>query len=86
MKRYDFIETGINVMGISLSVTDLTQILNVILLAVSVASILFKAGYAVYTHIRNRSLDGAKKAIDEAKDELEKLREKQKNGRDHKGD
>ena len=84
MKTYDVAETGINVLGITLSVSDLSQILNVVLLAVSIASILFKIGLMIYNHLKKRDFDGVAKAIEEAEKDFKELRRKT-HGRDHEG-
>ena len=84
MKSYDFAETGLNIFGIAVSVTDLNQVLNLVLLIVSVASILFRCGYKVYILIRGKKMKEAIDAIDEAKDELSQIVDK-KEGDTHEG-
>ena len=86
MKTYDAIETSVNVAGIAVSVTDLNQILNLIVLVVSVASILFKAGLMVYRHIKAKNLEEAIVVVEDAQQQLEEIQEKIEDGRNQKGD
>ena len=85
MKTYDFAETGLNIFGIAVSVTDLNQVLNLVLLVVSVASILFRCGYKVYRLIKERRVEDAIVVVDEAKDEITEIVNKTK-GESDEGD
>lgn len=78
MKTYDFAETGLNIFGIAVSVTDLNQVLNLVLLIVSVASILLRSAFKIYSLVKERKMKEAIDAIDEAKGELTQIVEKTK--------
>lgn len=78
MKRLlDIAETGLNTMGVLIGVSDIENVLNLVLLIVSILAILWRAGYAIYQHVRNKRLDKIGDEIDKAKDEIEKLMPKE---------
>lgn len=66
--------TVLNVFGIMLSVNDVSSILNLILLVVSIASIVARAVILVIQKIREKDYKGAVDEIDKAQDEIESLR------------
>lgn len=78
MKRLlDIAETGLNTMGVLIGISDIENVLNLVLLIVSILAILWRAGYAIYQHVRNKRLDKIGDEIDKAKDEIEKLMPKE---------
>lgn len=78
MKRLlDIAETGLNTMGVLIGVSDIENVLNLVLLIVSILAILWRAGYAIYQHVRNKRLDKIGDEIDKAKDDIEKLMPKE---------
>lgn len=86
MKIYDTIETGINAAGIAISITDLNQVLNMVVLCVSVASILFKAGFAIYKHVKAKNFEDAMVVVEDATEQLEDLKGKIEDGRNQESD
>ena len=78
MKRLlEIAETGLNTMGVLIGISDIENVLNLVLLIVSILAILWRAGYAIYQHVRNKRLDKIGDEIDKAKDEIEKLMPKE---------
>lgn len=78
MKHFDTFETCINVLGISVAITDIYNILSIILLVVSIASMLIRGCYKIYMHIKNKNIDKAIEEVDKLKDDLEDLQDKTK--------
>lgn len=80
MKRLlDIAETGLNTVGVLIGVSDIENVLNLVLLIVSILAILWRAGYAIYQHVRNKRLDKIGDEIEKAKDDIEKLMPKEEN-------
>lgn len=78
MKRLlDIAETGLNTVGVLIGVSDIENVLNLVLLIVSILAILWRAGYAIYQHVRDKRLDKIGDEIDKAKDDIEKLMPKE---------
>lgn len=72
-KAWDLAETALNAVGVMIGVSDVENVLNLVLLIVSIIAILWRAGYAIYTHIKNNRLDEVGDELDKAKDDIEKL-------------
>ena len=84
MKKFmDIAEPLLNGMGILVGVSDIENILNIVLLCVSIFAILWRAGYTIYTHIKQKNFDKIGDEIDKVKDEIENLmpKEDNKNGK-----
>lgn len=78
MKRLlDIAETGLNTVGVLIGVSDIENVLNLVLLIVSILAILWRAGYAIYQHVREKRLDKIGDEIEKAKDDIEKLMPKE---------
>lgn len=76
-KTLNVLETGLNAIGIAIGVSDMENVLNVILLIISIASILFRAGYAIYQKIKEKKYNEIAKELDDAKEALEQLQNKE---------
>ena len=80
MKKFmDIAEPLLNGMGILVGVSDIENILNIVLLCVSIFAILWRAGYTIYHHIKEKKFDKIGDEIDKAKDEIENLMPKEDN-------
>lgn len=81
-KVLDACETGLNVVGVAIGVSDIESVLNVILLIVSIAAILFRAGYAIYQKVKEKKYSEIADELESAKKQLEQLQPKEddKNG------
>ena len=71
MKTYDYIETGVNVLGIGISLADLQNVLSIVLLIISILSICFRGGLMIYQHIKNKDIDGAIQVSKDTQTEIE---------------
>ena len=84
MKKFmDIAEPLLNGMGILIGASDIENILNIVLLCVSIFAILWRAGYTIYHHIKEKKFDKISDDINNAKDEIENLmpKEDNKNGK-----
>lgn len=80
MKKFmDIAEPLLNGMGILVGVSDIENILNIVLLCVSIFAILWRAGYTIYQHIKEKKFDKIGDDINNAKDEIENLMPKEDN-------
>ena len=80
MKKFmDIAEPLLNGMGILIGVSDIENILNIVLLCVSIFASLWRAGYTIYHHIKEKKFDKIGDEIDKAKDEIENLMPKEDN-------
>ena len=80
MKRVlDVCETGLNIVGVAIGVSDIESVLNVILLVVSILAILFRAGYAIYQHVKEKNYSKIAEELESAKKQLEQLQAKEDN-------
>lgn len=80
MKKFmDIAEPLLNGMGILIGVSDIENILNIVLLCVSIFAILWRAGYTIYHNIKEKKFDKIGAEIDKAKDEIENLMPKEDN-------
>ena len=65
---------GIDVVSLTVALADVYSILSICLLVLSIISILWRAGYAIYTHIKNKQYDKVGEELDKAvKDINDKL-------------
>lgn len=74
-KIVDTAETALNALSILISVQDLNDIINLILLIVSVLAILWRAGYAIYKHIKDKNYDKVSDELDKTKKDIENLKD-----------
>lgn len=59
--------------GIVLSVEDITQVLNLVLLIVSLVNICIVLGLRLYSAIKNHNIQEVKEACEEAKDGINEI-------------
>lgn len=84
MKRVlDVCETGLNIVGVAIGVSDIESVLNVILLVVSILAILFRAGYAIYQHVKEKNYSKIAEELESARKQLEQLQAKEDNKNDN---
>ena len=73
MKVSNIIEDVLIATGLTIALTDIHQILSIIILVFNVCWILWKCGYGIYKHVKNKNLDEVEKQLEDAKNELEEL-------------
>ena len=75
-KAIDYAEDALIVGGVAISLNMIYQILGIIILACQIVLIIAKAGIKIYKLIKEKKIKEAVDAVNEAKDELETLKEK----------
>ena len=75
-KAIDYAEDALIVGGVAVSLNMIYQILGIVILACQIVLILVKAGIKIYNLIKDKKVKEAVDAVNDAKDELEKLKEK----------
>ena len=84
MKIYDYCETGVNIAGIAVSVGDLNQVLNMVVLIISVCSLLFRACWKIYQLVKENRFEEVGDALDETKDQLTQIANQTKGDTDER--
>ena len=82
-KLLNIAETILNGIGITVSVTDLNNILNIILLVISILSILVRASISIYNHYKEKKYNEIANDLEKTKDEIETIinKEDKKDGK-----
>jgi len=75
-KSLDLAETCLNVLGLTVSLSDINNLLNIILLVVSVLAILVRGFFEIKKHIENKEYDKAVETFEDTKEKLEDLTNK----------
>lgn len=77
MKKYnDIITSALGTIGITVSVQDLNQIVNLVLLVLSIINILYMLTIRIIERVKSKDYKNVSKDIEEAKNDLEKLKKK----------
>lgn len=79
---YEKIDNFINAIGILYGLTNIQQILGIIILVLNILSIFIKSGIAIYNKIKKKQFNDIVDIIDNTAQEIEKLKEANKNGED----
>lgn len=74
MKYLDNIENAFNFFGIFYGINNIEQFLGIILLTINTFLILFKTIYKIILKIKNKQYNNIEKDIENAIDEIEKLK------------
>lgn len=78
MKK-DNISSGVSIFTASFALTNIEQILSIIILVISILNILINMGIKIYFRIKNKQIQEIPNDIKQASEELEKLKEKEGN-------
>lgn len=78
-KAITVVENALAVGGVALSLTQIEQVLGIVLLAVQIGIILTRLAIKVVHHIKSGNVEEAVKATQEAQEEIEKATKKGKN-------
>lgn len=70
---FDAIESGFNILGLAIGVSDIESWLGVCLLVINILAILIRSGIRVYDHLRHGRVDDAYKEVERARDDINKL-------------
>ena len=76
MKHINVLEDALIVGGITISITMIYQVLGIVILSFQIILILIKAGVKIYNLIKQKKYKEVEECIDDAKGELENLKEK----------
>lgn len=81
LDKREITSSVIGTIGISTSVQNLTEILNLIVLILSIANIMWVLIYGIYKHVKNKEYDKISNDIENAKNGIENVKkEDNKNG------
>lgn len=80
MKTNEISSSVLGTLGITLSVQDLTQVVNLILLILSVINILWVLASKVYKHIEKKEYDKVSDDINDAIQDIKDIKGDDKNG------
>ena len=80
-KSIQAIDYSVDVTSGAYGLANIQTILGIILLVLSICSILYKMGLSIYIHIKNKKYEEIAKDIDNAIDEIEKLKDGDNNGK-----
>lgn len=78
-KAIQTIDYSVDLASGAYGLANIYTILGIILLILSISSILFKMGFSIYTHIKNKQFAKIQEDLDHAKEELEKLKDGENN-------
>ena len=86
VKPIEIIEDVLIATGITISLSDIHQILSIIILVVDVVWILFKCGLKIYQKIKEKKYSEIAEDIKTASEELKELDNQINESKDSKGD
>ena len=78
-KSIQLIDYSVDVASGGYGLANIQSILGIILLVLSILSILFKCGFSIYTHIKNKQYKEIENDLEKAQEEIEKLKEGKNN-------
>lgn len=76
--RSDIFTSLLSVLGVSVSVENLDSVLNLVLLIISIINILVVLGLRIYNAVKNKNVDEVKKAVEEAKEDINEIKRNDK--------
>lgn len=71
LKSLDY---GLDAIGLTYSIANIKEILGIIILVLSILSALYKLGVTIYTKIKTKKFNEISKEIENAKEELEEIK------------
>lgn len=77
--KYEIISNATSVVTGSYAIATIQDTLGVIILVLSILNILWNMGYRIYTHIKEKRYEKISQEIETAKEELQKIKEKDGN-------
>ena len=78
MKK-DNVSSGVSIFTASFALTNIEQILSIIILVISILNILINMGIKIYLRIKNKQIQEIPNDLKQVSEELENLKEKNKN-------
>ena len=77
-KVFDAIESCFNILGLAIGVNEIESWLGITLVVINILAILIRAGIKIYDHLRHGRVDDAIEEVDKARDDINKLDDKDK--------
>ena len=74
MKRNDVFSSVIGAMGLTISVQDLENYINIVLLIVSVINILYSLAFRIHNRIKYKEYDKISQDLTDAEEQIENLK------------
>lgn len=74
MNILDKVENALVVVGLTIGIANIKDILGIVLIALQVAIILYKTGVSIYKKVQARNYDDILADLDKAQKELEELK------------
>lgn len=85
MNILDKVENGLVGVGLTIGIANIKDILGIVLIALQVAIILYKAGVSIYKKVQARNYDDILADLDKAQKELEELKNSLADKEEHDG-
>lgn len=76
--KNDYISDGISILTGSFAIINIEHILSIVILVLSILNIVFNALIKIINHIKNKQYDLIDDEINQAKEDIENLQEKEK--------
>lgn len=73
--KYQTISSATSIVTGSYAIANIQDTLSVIILILSIANILWNMAYRIYNHVKNKRYEKISEEIQEAKDQLNDLKE-----------
>lgn len=77
--KHELLTDSVSVLSGAFALTDIENILSIIILVISILNILYNMIYRIIKHVKNKQYDEISNDFDIAKNELEEIKEKEKN-------
>ena len=81
-KTYDIYDYGVSILGVSIGIDTIKNILGIILLVLSIANICIKLGFKIHDKIKAKKYREIPSDIDDTIDKIDKIMEDMDNGKD----
>lgn len=85
MNVLDKVENALVGVGLTIGIANIKDILGIILIALQVAIVLYKAGVSIYKKVKARKYDEILTDLDKAQKELEELKNSLPDKEEHDG-
>lgn len=74
-KSLQALDYSVDVSSGAYGIANIQSILGIILLVLSICSVLYKMGLAIYTHFKNKEYKEIAEVLDKTKEEIEKIKD-----------
>lgn len=77
MNKFDLFENTINILGIAVSVTDLNNYINLLLLIVSALSLIIRSVIKIVGYLKNKDYNSASEEASKLNEDINKITQKE---------